>query len=46
MRWSVGFWAWNWLPISALIELSAVVLFAINLALSFAGNPIVSLRGD
>ncbi len=39
-------WAWSWLPISALIELSAVVLFAFNLALSFAGNSIVPLRGD
>jgi uncharacterized protein involved in response to NO len=39
-------WAWNWLPASALIELSAVIIFAINLALSFAQAPIVPLRGD
>ncbi len=38
--------AWGWLPISALIELSAVVLFAINLVVSFACDPIVPLRGD
>ncbi len=39
-------WAWNWLPVSALIELSAVVIFAINLAFTFMQNPIVPLRGD
>ena len=37
--------AWSWLPVSALIELSAVVLFAINLVVSFAQDPIVPLRG-
>src|SRR5579872_360483 len=34
-------WAWNVLPISALIELTAVVLFAINLIVTFARSPIV-----
>ncbi len=37
--------AWSWLPVSALIELSAVVIFALNLVLSFARDPIVPLRG-
>ncbi len=39
-------WAWNWLPFSALIELSAVTIFATNLTLSFMRDPIVPLRGD
>ncbi len=39
-------WAWSFLPVSALIELTAVVIFALNLALSFARKPIVPLRGD
>ena len=39
-------WAWSWLPVSALIELTAVVVFAVNLTLSFAQDPIVPLRGN
>ena len=35
-------WAWNVLPISALIELTAVVLFAINLVVTFAHAPVVA----
>jgi uncharacterized protein involved in response to NO len=34
-------WAWNILPISALLELTAVVLFAINLIVTFARPPVV-----
>ena len=34
-------WAWNVLPISALIELTAVALFAINLIVTFARSPVV-----
>lgn len=39
-------WAWRGLPLSALAELTAVVIFALNLALSFAQDPIVPLRGN
>ena len=35
-------WAWNILPVSALIELTAVVLFAINLVVTFARAPVVA----
>jgi uncharacterized protein involved in response to NO len=34
-------WAWNVLPVSALIELTAVALFAINLITTFARLPMV-----
>ncbi len=34
-------WAWKTLPISALIELTAVVLFAVNLIVTFARPPMV-----
>lgn len=34
-------WAWNVLPVSALIELTAVVLFAINLMATFVRPPVV-----
>ncbi|MGH9354510.1 MAG: hypothetical protein ACRD10_00090, partial [Terriglobia bacterium] len=34
-------WAWNILPVSALIELTAVTLFAINLIVTFARPPAV-----
>jgi hypothetical protein len=34
-------WGWNILPISALIELAAVTLFAINLIVTFARPPVV-----
>jgi len=33
-------WAWNVLPVSALIELAAVTLFAINLMITFLRPPI------
>jgi Protein of unknown function, DUF488 len=33
-------WAWNVLPISALIELTAVTLFAVNLILTFLRPPV------
>jgi uncharacterized protein involved in response to NO len=33
-------WAWNVLPVSALIELTAVTLFAVNLILTFLRWPI------
>ena len=34
-------WAWNVLPVSALIELTAVALFAVNLIVTFARPPVV-----
>ena len=34
-------WAWNVLPISALIELTAVTLFAVNLTVTFLRPPVV-----
>jgi hypothetical protein len=34
-------WAWSGLPISALLELTAVFLFAVNLAVTFLRPPIV-----
>ena len=34
-------WAWNILPVSALIELTAVTLFAVNLIVTFARPPVV-----
>jgi uncharacterized protein involved in response to NO len=33
-------WGWNILPVSALIELTAVTLFAINLIVTFLRQPI------
>ncbi len=35
-------WAWTVLPVSALIELTAVTLFAVNLILTFLRPPIVA----
>jgi hypothetical protein len=35
-------WAWDVLPVSALIELTAVALFAINLIATFARPPVVA----
>lgn len=35
-------WAWNVLPVSALIELTAVALFAINLIATFARAPVTA----
>ena len=34
-------WAWNALPVSALIELAAVTLFAVNLFVTFLRPPVV-----
>lgn len=34
-------WAWSGLPVSALIELTAVSLFAVNLTITFLRPPIV-----
>lgn len=31
-------WAWTWLPISAVIELTAVTLFAVNMTATLAGS--------
>jgi hypothetical protein len=28
-------WAWSWLPVSAITEMAAVTLFALNLSLTF-----------
>jgi uncharacterized protein involved in response to NO len=36
--------AWSWLPYSAVLELSAVTLFAINLVLTFLHKPAVQAR--
>jgi hypothetical protein len=35
-------WAWDVLPVSALIELTAVALFAINLIATVARPPVVA----
>ena len=35
-----GGWAWSWLPISAVIELTAVTVFALNMGITFARRPI------
>lgn len=35
-------WAWEVLPISAVIELTAVVLFAVNLIVTFARRPVIA----
>ena len=32
-------WAWSWLPVSALTEMTAVTLFALNLFATFAQRP-------
>jgi len=37
-------WAWNIMQVSALIELAAVTLFAVNLISTFARPPIVLAR--
>jgi len=34
-----GTWAWSWLPISAVTEMSAVTIFAINLIFTFNSRP-------
>ncbi len=32
-------WAWSWLPVSAVIEMTAVTIFAINLLVTFVRRP-------
>jgi len=32
-------WAWSWLPVSAVIEMTAVTIFAFNLLVTFTGRP-------
>jgi len=32
-------WAWSWLPISAVAEMSAVTLLAVNLLCTFMSRP-------
>lgn len=32
-------WAWSWLPVSALTEMTAVTLFAVNLFATFMQPP-------
>jgi len=32
-------WAWSWLPVSAITEMTAVTLFAVNLFVTFARRP-------
>jgi hypothetical protein len=32
-------WAWSWLPVSAITEMTAVTIFAINLVFTFARRP-------
>ena len=32
-------WAWSWLPVSAVLEMTAVTIFAINLLVTFMGRP-------
>jgi uncharacterized protein involved in response to NO len=32
-------WAWAWLPVSAVTEMTAVTIFAINLLLTFVCHP-------
>ena len=34
-----GTWAWSWLPVSAVTEMSAVTIFAINLISTFNSRP-------
>jgi hypothetical protein len=34
-----GEWAWGWLPVSAVIELTAVAVFALNMGVTFARRP-------
>ena len=32
-------WAWSWLPVSAVVEMTAVTIFAINLLVTFMSRP-------
>jgi hypothetical protein len=34
-----GNWAWTWLPASAITEMTAVTVFALNLMLTFSSRP-------
>jgi len=34
-----GAWAWSWLPVSAITEMTAVTVFAVNLLLTFKSRP-------
>jgi len=34
-----GTWAWSWLPVSAITEMTAVTAFAVNLLLTFTSRP-------
>jgi len=36
--------AWSWLPVSAVTVMAAVTAFALNLFLSFLGNPATMSR--
>jgi len=36
--------AWSWLPVSAIIEMTAVTIFAVNLLSTFAGKPPAAQR--
>jgi hypothetical protein len=38
-------WAWAWLPVSAITEMSAVTVFALNLLLTFARRPAPQMVG-
>lgn len=35
----LGGWAWSWLPVSAVTEMTAVTVFALNLVLTFNSEP-------
>lgn len=35
----IATWAWSWLPVSAVMELSAVTVFAANMFMTFAQRP-------
>ena len=37
--------AWSWLPVSAITEMTAVTLFAVNLLATFARRPPSTFRG-
>jgi hypothetical protein len=39
-------WAWSALPVSAVIELTAVTIFAANLALTLASRPLGATGGN
>lgn len=38
-------WAWSWLPVSALTEMSAVTAFALNLLVTFTRQPAPQMLG-